>query len=390
MKAKVNKHYVACFFICLIIFGITYSYYDFFAEYLARDQHTDAGGFTSIIIPDTFLYKGVIDEDLMVQSILLSTVKNTIGPSFLWVLASSNWVNALIMNAIFIFFILQFLIKIAHELMLPPSMTLRNIFLFALLPTTLYFAIGALKEIPCLFGMLGFFYHYLKRNRVRYGFFIFFLFIFRYQLAFPLLAFIGFDMFKKKSFLYVLIFLSAISFLYPFLKLDVFTTDATSSFREANGVAGSLGSIIEVIRASIPGLSLIAIVIRVVQSIFEPIFNFLRTPSFYEEGNLSIYVIVKFFGILVLSKYWIYFFKTAIKILKNPKVYDQSLISLYSLCFLILIPTGGFSFIQDRYLYPITGLMILASIYKLPKRKVVRADIPETSPVMPMLPVVNI
>ena len=378
---------IQCFAILLslIFFVISVAYYQYFSQFLNEDQYTNANGFTRLIIPDSFLYKAIIDDQLIFQSIFFSGVKNTIGPSFIWFIASNNWVSVAFINTVFIFFTLRYLIKIADELKLPVNKSYYLVFIIATLPSTLFFSVGALKEIPCLFGVVAFFYNYIKQKRVAYVFFLLFLILFRYQLAFPFVCFMIFDRFKEKSLFMSLIFLTGVSFFFPLLQLDLLSKDAVILFRESNNSEGSIGNIIENIRSGIPGLSVFAVLIRNIQSIFEPIFTFLRAPNFYDEGDIDIYRLSQFLAIIILFTYWIQFIIGIINVSRNLKFYEQNIIRLYSICILIIIPTAGFSFIQHRYIYPITGLLIVSAMCTSEKRKIFSLKAHKTIPAISLL-----
>ena len=78
---------------------LSYQYLDYFYAYLAHGEWLDLeNGFTRILIPDTFIYKSIIDTDNVWLSIILSGVKNTIGPSFIWYAAQFDWFIVLFIN----------------------------------------------------------------------------------------------------------------------------------------------------------------------------------------------------------------------------------------------------------------------------------------------------
>ena len=77
--------------ILLIHGAIGFFYIQYFHASLSSNEYEHVNGFTRIVIPDSFLYKDIIDVDNILVSIGLSGVKNTIGPSTLWVLADFNW-----------------------------------------------------------------------------------------------------------------------------------------------------------------------------------------------------------------------------------------------------------------------------------------------------------
>ena len=91
--------------------------------------------------------------------------------------------------------------------------------------------------------------------------------------------------------------------------------------------------------------------------------------DFYDEGDINIYSLSQFLALIILFIFWIQFIIGIINVIRNAKLYKQNLIRLYSICSLIIIPTAGFSFIQHRYIYPITGLLILSAMCTSKKGK---------------------
>ncbi len=349
-------------FSTLLFFILSIAYYNYFSIYLEQDQFTNILGFTRIVIPDTFIYKSVLDDTSNIfQSILISSVKNTIGPSLIWALVLKNWTIVILFNTIILLISINRLIKISKVLNLKYSY--ENIVLIIFfLPITLYFTIGSLKEIPCFFGLISFFYFYISDQKFKIILYFFFLFIFRYQLAFPLIFFIFFDRYKMNILFLSTIFLIAIMIFYPIFSFNILASDATAIFREGSETSGKLGTIVENIRSNIPFLSFFAIIFRCIQTIYEPLFTFFKIFTFFEDGDLNIFSLFQFISTLILFPFWYIFFKRLIKILKNKYIYERNIVRLYSFCLLFIIPTAGFSFIQTRYLYPIIGLLILATL----------------------------
>ena len=348
-----------------MFFILSITYYNYFSIYLEQDQFTNILGFTRVVIPDTFIYKSVLDDTSNIfQSIIISSVKNTIGPSLIWALVLKNWTIVILLNTLILLISIIRLIRIARILNLNYfNLNLYYIILF--LPITLYFSIGSLKEIPCFFGLISFYYFYIKGLKFKIILYFSFLFIFRYQLAFPLLCFIFFDRFKINILNTSTLFLIAIMIFYPFFSFNILASDATIIFREGSDTSGKLGTIVENIRSNIPFLSFFAIIFRCIQTIYEPLFTFLKIFSFYEDGDLNIFSLFQFISTLILFPFWYTFFKRLIIILKNKYIFEQNIIRLYSFCLLFIIPTAGFSFIQTRYLYPIVGLLIIATLKPL-------------------------
>ncbi len=358
-----------------IVFLLTWSYYSYFSEALNDDLWEDINGFTRIIIPDTFIYRNVVDFSNPFTSIVFAGIKNSIGPSFIWYMTNNQWVFVLFVNAVILYVELMYIAKTAQFFNIPRRKTLSIMILIALLPDTLYYSVGALKEIPTLALMSGFFYHYLKYERIKWLLCVFLLIIFRYQIGFALLLFLLADIFNKRSFRFAFLFLIFISALFPLIQnFGVFYNNTTELFREQNGVGSSLGGGVELIRDKIPVISIFAILIRIIQSIFEPFFYLFRNFTFFEDENLSIINVVLFLSSVFLFSYWLSFLKRIGSLLLHPSFVSRDIMRLYLLCLVVLVPTAGFSFIHHRYLYPITSLIILATIVYPKHMKDVKID----------------
>ena len=346
---------------------LTFLYYSLFSDELNNGEFDSVVmGFSSFVIPDTIMYLHLIDFSDPVTSIFFAGVKNSVGPSIMWYIANGNWKTVLVMNFIFLYITLVYLKKTARILGIHEDKDRLMIIIIALLPNTLFYMIGALKEIPTLLTVTAFFYHYLKNERIKSLSFWLITALFRYQLVFPLLLFALADKFKKKSLFVVLSLMLTVSAVYPYFKrLTVFSSEATNLYREDFGVEGSLGGIIESVRDTTPGLSLFAVIARVFQSLFEPFITLINKKTFYYDGNIAIYTLVLFLSLVLLLPFFIFFIKKTFLIVVNPLIVDENIIKIYMFSWAIIFPIAGFSFIHHRYLYPITAFIVLA--YYIPR-----------------------
>ena len=363
MKRKI---YSLALILSLTVFLSSWTYYKYFSEALNNSAWRGVYGFTRIIIPDTFLYLHIIDYSDPIMSMVVSGVKNTIGPSLIWFMTNGNWVLTSLVNSILLFIGLMYFANTA-QLFGVRSRKIRSIMvLLALLPATLYYSVGALKEIPTLVFLSGFFYHYLQREHIKWLLFAMLLVLFRYQLGASLLLFIVADQFNKRSLNIVILVLIFIAAVFPYLQeVSIFTSGATEYYRAVFGVESSIGGMIEFVRDTVPGVSLFAVLIRIFQTIFEPFLTFFRNPTFYEYGDISILTVTYVVSQAMLLRYWLSFMKRIGLIIRNQNRIPRNIKRLYMLCLVAVVPIAGFSFIHHRYLYPVTALVILASIIPL-------------------------
>src|SRR6266568_9440881 len=85
-----RKESLFAFFLSLCAFLLSWSHYVYFSEALSNDEWESVSGFARIVIPDTFLYKDVLDFSDPLTSLVLAGVKNTVGPSLIWYVADGN------------------------------------------------------------------------------------------------------------------------------------------------------------------------------------------------------------------------------------------------------------------------------------------------------------
>ena len=358
MKIKITG---IALLLSLIVFCMSVLYYNYFSSALLSDLWQNINGFTRIVIPDTFIYKNIVDPSDFTQSIIISGVKNTIGPSFIWMAANENWVLVSLINSLLLFLALRYQIKIASVFCISMRRVVIITFVLSLIPATIYYSVGSLKEIATMTFLLGFYYHYIKGQYIKWISCAIIVVLFRYQMIGIVFLFLFCDQFKKRALLAAFIILFFISATYPYIaNLVVFSADAANIYRE--GQEGTTGAYVEFVRANIPIFSMLAVIIRVIQSIFEPLLSLISEPSFYEDGDLSVISVVNVISFAAMFIFWICYFKKIIFSFSNPFSLRKDVMRLYMLSMLYVVPVGGFSFIHHRYLYPITAIVLLISV----------------------------
>ena len=348
---------------------LSYLYLDYFYVYLVNGEWFGLeNGFTRVLVPDTFLYKSVIDVDNVWLSIILSNVKNTIGPSSIWYVAQFDWFIVLFINIVIVWFILVFFEKNLNYYGVSPRVIQYTVLVFALLPSTSFYAIGALKELPTMLLLLMFVYFYNRRRLFILLWVSAALIVFRYQLIVILLGTIAITRFNDRSFRFALFVIVAVSVVYPAITFfGVLEVEATDRFRSWQ--TGTAGAVIENIRNNYYGFSFFAIVARVLQSLFEPLLTFALNSGeyLYEEGAFSIYRFVQISTIIIMIPY---IYKTVFKMINMYRMdgyLHHSTNTIYVLTLLSTVLVGGFSFIHHRYLLPFFPLIMIAANIPLVK-----------------------
>lgn len=345
-----------------------------FHQALIEEDMHGMTGFARVVIPDTFLYKTslerVIGGEIPIEW-LVFTLKNGIGPAFMWYLAENNWYSIAAINGLLIFISLLYFSRISRHYKIEFSATTTMAIYIGLAPILIYYSIGSLKELPTLLGFLGFLYHYLKNQTHKWLFYVFLLIFFRYQIIVPIAAFVTFDKVFKNPLKVSVFTMLAVACLYPYINsLSIFTSEATAIFREDQ--ASSVGAYIEGIRETMPVLSALAVLFRVIQSMFEPILTFIANPTFYENESISVYLIVNFIQNVTLAPYWMLAVVAVIRESLTHKTDCRDIKRLYALIVLFVVSIGGFSFIHHRYLFPISGFVLIAGLIELSRRRAFR------------------
>lgn len=351
--------------VSILHFFATSSYIALFNECIENgtyggDPHCFAG-FGSVLIPDTYLYRVLSFAEFDIALMLYSGVKNSLGPACLWMLSAESWIGMAVINSVFVFIFLIYMVKLSRRLMITIPAWQVLLMFFGSLPLFVFYSVGALKELPGLLFMTCFFYYYLKNSIKSYMFFMILSILFRYQLIVVYAAFIFIDKTRKKTLGFVFIFLTAFSAAYPFLNdLNIFSSTDLQNYRENSANEDSLGSHIETVRQKIPGLSAIAVCVRVLQSIFEPLLTLVNNPTFYKDGDVIVFLFVMFTSCFSLIFSWTSTFSGLFKAIIKKSGVCSDIDKLYSFLLLFIVPTGGFSFIHHRYLFPCIGLVIIA------------------------------
>jgi hypothetical protein len=355
-----------------LFFDIAYVHY--FHQELLVGEFQHVRGYTGLVIPDTFLYKQAINPDDVLSSILLSAMKNSIVPCFIWWASGYDWYWVTVVNCFLLFGAILYLQKIFAEYHIHKSRSRFFGILLMLLPMSLYYAIGSLKEIPSLLCLTAFFYYYISGDRLRVVFFATLLIIIRYQFAVVLFLFILMDIFKRKAISITVISLIMIGVMYPFYeRFDLLVPTATMQYREETGGVGSIGSYVEIIRSEVPFISLFAIIIRIVQSVYEPLIGFMKSLSLYEKGSLSVYSTAGLISNLIMFSILIAFYRRCVFVVRHRNNIDRDTGRLFIILFVSLFGIGGLSFIHGRYLYPLYGLLLVASA--LPRSHFLRSHV---------------
>jgi hypothetical protein len=362
MHAKYDNHekrlkFVAiCAWLATLMVSLTYTAY--FHSALVDGDWTDIRGFTRIVIPDTFVYKSLIEEGFSIFSIVIAGVKNAIGPALVWIISFSNWFVVVVFNSLLLLALLFYVIKLCHHFQVPRARAQFIVLTIGLMPTMTYFSIGALKELPTLLAITAFYFHFVRQQTMRWMLMVLILLLFRYQLIAVLTIFYLIDKYSKNPLRISLILLLAISMAYPlFEKANILSSETTALYREDSG--SSTGALIEGVRSSVPVASAVAISIRVMQSILEPLVPAPGTYWFFEGESFSMLALAYIASLLLMLPFWWRTVSTSYQIIKKTTPISRDLASLYSLVFLFVIFVGGFSFVHHRYLFPITALVMI-------------------------------
>jgi len=343
------------------------AYIEHFNAALSSNEFENIDGFTRIVIPDTFLYKNIIDAENFIGTILSSGVKNSFVPSAIWLLADFNWNVVLAINVIFLMFVVHYIERLSAQYAIPKTQARLAILIFLLMPANFYYSIGALKELPMMLFMLALIYHFNNRQFKLMLFYALSICLLRYQMLIILvLFFLGSSLKEKQTKITVSIVLLAAA-CYPALTfLDVTAYQTALEYRQEYGVRGSIGSVVENIRNETYGLSVIAVIIRLIQSLFEPL---LSRTIIIEGGSVSVYNLVHVISTLIFIPFLYYFIKNLFVLFRARYNHDIAIHRLYSILIMSLVFIGSFSFIHHRYLYPIFPLIIIAAL--IPQGKLI-------------------
>ena len=365
-KLTIRKTTTCALLCACVVFVFSSAYYIYFANALYYFDFSP-DGFIGIVIPDTFVYLGEVDQNNPVASIFLSSVKNTIGPSLIWLLVGKSWIGAAAVNALLVFWTLIYVRRLATLFKVPQRKTIVVMALVGLLPTTLYHSVGALKEIPTMLFLTAFLYHYVRGDRWRWLAFALLGALFRYQIGLIVAVFWIADRFGRRALLYLALALLAFAAVYPLVKVGVFYSEATAFYRETDDTEGTLGAAVESIRDTVPVASAFAVLFRLGQTLFEPFITLVQSGGFYQGQSLSIINIAYVLGLALTVGPWMRFAGRMARLIIQSRG-SESVRRLYLLCLAYIVPVAGFSFIHHRYLYPVLALILIAAA--IPRRYV--------------------
>lgn len=345
--------------IAVLVSAACYVWYFEFA--LLNDQWQEVKGFTRILIPDVFLYISLTDsmDELNIFQLAVAGVKNALGPVVLWNLAGRNWYGMLLVNMLFIVGSVVYTMKLARFYVVDIANTAKVALTLILLPVMIYYCIGPAKELPTLFALTGFFYHFIKRDLIRWLLMAMAMVLFRYQLLAVLLPFIFLARFTKNPLRRAVQLMMIAAMAYPLIaQVGIISPEETAKFRD--GAEGQSGALIESIRDSVPIVSALATGIRIAQSVLEPAVNVFKSDGLYEGKSISVINIIYLLSLVPLLPYWYRAFFWIVELYKVKRPLSRNVMSLYAFLVLFVVPVGGFSFVHHRYLFPITALVLLA------------------------------
>lgn len=331
----------------------TLAYIGAFHAALLDGEWLNVGGYTRLLIPDTFLYRDLLEEDLAL-GFFVAGVKNAIGPALLWLVAGGNWYAVAVINAGLLLLTLVYARAICRHLDVSPGATRATLLILGFLPVMFFHSVGALKELPTLAATTGFVYHWMRGHTWRWLVMAIVLVLLRYQLVPVLCAFTLVDRFARNRVRAAVLLMLALSAAYPlFSSAQLVARDATELYRE-EASSSSIGALVENVRSNVPGLSSLAVAVRVLQTISEPF----QAP-FREDGSLSVLGIVYAVSLFLMVPAWS---RTAIRLWQHllaPRSQTDAA-SLLAFTVLFIVPVAGFSFVHHRYLFPVTALLLIA------------------------------
>lgn len=380
LKISNNLWWLIKILLLLLHLLIGFLYIQHFHSSLTSREWEHINGITRIVIPDTFIYKEIIDKNeitninVLFDSIVSSGIKNSAGPAMLWFFAGSDWYSIFFINLIFLIFIVQYMEGLIEQYSINRTHGRIAILVFLLMPVISYYSIGSLKELPMMLVLLGFLYHINAKQYKLVIVFIVIAFIFRYQLLVIFLLFIISIQFSKNQLKFILILLFGLSAFYPLLiQLDIAEHSSTELYRsETKGLTFS-GEIVEYVRNNIIILSIFSIIIRTFQTLIEPFISLIITKSFYEDESFSIYAFCHVMSLIMLVPFIKKFAERLWTSIKSGNALSLEAQKIYSFVIILFIIIGGFSFIHHRYLVPIFPLLIIASL--IPKKFLTRIKV---------------
>ena len=340
---------------------VTLIYFHYFHAYLTRGEWENIDiGLTRIILPDVYQYMVIIDPNDVITSILESRVKNTIGPSFLWVISGFSWINMILINALFVFLILHYLEKNLMLLQVSKNKIRLLMILIVALPSTPFYMLGVGKELVTMLLLLVILY---ASNISNYRLFLLsasLLVLFRYQFLPIIVVFFLIMKVKQRLGLLILLLFFAGS-IYPLLHdFRLTSNEATTIFRSFQ--QATVGHVFEIVRNEYYVFSFFAVIVRVFQTVFEPALTFIGAPLnfFFENGYFSVYRFVQFTSMVLMLPFIIFYILSLRLLFKRDSANIQLHESANILFLMCTFFIGGFSFIHHRYWAPIFPILIMA------------------------------
>lgn len=360
MRARHFKPGLVIAFCCSVTTLLSLGYVAWFHAALANGDWQEVGGFTRLLIPDTYVYASLLDEDLGEIGFAVAGVKNALGPALLWLAAGSGWYLMAAINGLFVCMTLVYAARLCRHFGLDGRQTQRVLLIAGLAPVMAYYSVGALKELPTLAALTAFLYHWMRRETWRWLLMAAILVVFRYQLVAVLALFALVDR-SKNPLRAAVIAVAVAAAAYPlFSDLAIVANETTELFREE--AESGRGAVIEQVRSSVPILSAVAVAIRVLQSLLEPLATFLGSLSVFEAGALSVLAVAYLASLLLVLPSWWRVARRSRKLFKVKRTGVRDLARLYALIVVFVVPVAGFSFVHHRYLFPVTVLVLIAGV----------------------------
>lgn len=365
---KINaKLVISLFLVAILSVVYTWTFIDLF-----ENGESGGSGITGTLIPDTFLYRYFF-ENPDYRTLLGSGIKNSVAPALLWKLLNGNWYMASIFNVGMLFFSVVFLSKIANHIGIPISNKL--LFFLVLLPETLIYTVGVLKEIPTLFLFSALSFYFLKNRWFPFFFCLILLALFRYQFFIVITLFlVGHLFFRKENIRFLVLVFLILSSLYPLLaQLETgLSVQEGILYREDKPGTG-VGALIQSVQTEWYGLSTLATMVKIFQILVAP----WPFPRFPEGSDVDVLTLVWSISSLVLFPVWFKYFRFLFYALRYPNSIKQDEGVLLSMSFVFGMMIGLSGFIQHRYLYPGLGLILLVAYIPIASRL---KSIPPSSP----------
>lgn len=350
----------ACCALTSLVFVLGYVH--FFENSLYQGNIEGERGFVGLYITDTLIYIDLLMVDeWSILAFAIAGVKNAFVPVLFWQLAQGSWYVMAAINAAFLYAILSYLCRLCWHFNVPQRRAAFIVALLAFLPSVQYFSVGSLKELPTLLALTGFLYHFLKGQKGYWFLWALVLILLRYQLGVLLMIFIFCASFSKSPLRMAALLVLGGTMAYPFFShFGILSSETTEFLREETDSQASAGALLESIRETVPIASAAAVLVRALQSLMEPIITLIGGPYLFYDGAISIEGFAYLSALILTVPSWV---RTAAAIFRGllhglPR--DTEI--LYSLILIYGVLVGGLSFVQGRYLFPATALVLLGGV----------------------------